>query len=897
MRISHNYIFVYYLLIAFMQISIAEISKIPKVQKEYDFMCGCKNVFYKNQFEPSEDHFGFSTPSNDISYSGQSDKIVTSRSDDLRFLIPDEVVKCYMAGRYSRLTGYFLTEPKKYFKIWAECYGDTSGRILLETKNFSGTPFWRKFDFYFDLVGKTDVKKIAIYAKSPVDLAEEEADDTIYPLYLDEFRICRYCDGTTSDSIPALKKLEANTGELISLSENNYTLNVSTETRSLKIKPIIDTFFTGCTIKVNNSIVSSGSFSQDISLNSDPGKTTFIYVEVTKSVCERNIYIIEVKKNGDPDATLSNLKTTEGVISPIFYRFQNNYTIMIDKDVSILKLIPYANDPKATIKVDNSIVESATETDSIDVSNNRVITIEVTARDGITKRTYNVTVLHEGPRISFVTTSSSGTESDSNPVISVSITPPPDSGQTVTVEVIAKSGTAEDGVDFALPPVVLTFDNTNLIQSFQLNIIDDTIGEPDEKILLALVNATGRAIIGKYGTHEYTIMDNKPAIWVRCDIDTSGNGATWNTAFKYLQDALKEANKNKSIQTIRIAKGYYYPDQYHDSLNNFVDSDNNCSSFELRDNLTLVGGYITEIKRDGGALNNQTYLDGNISDPDSFTITANHLIKMNSSGSQNSLHSITIQNGHQTGVGCGRPEGAGAIYSNANKIKLVDCYLRNNSGKDMGAVYVEDGTFIANNCIFESNSSNYGGAILTRGQLRLENCQFYDNSATYGGAILIENDSGATHTINGCKFQNNKAFLDGAAINHVGKGNLNIENSVFNGNNGRYGSAILFDNSAVLKISNNSVFKNNITSLGGCVDIKSASNLIVENSIFENNTNSGGAISIESNASNITKTTFTNNFSIVPNGAAAIRYGVCDTNHIITECIFINNKPKDTNCP
>ena len=40
MRISHNYIIVFYLLFAFDQISADVLSKIPKVQKEYDFMCG-----------------------------------------------------------------------------------------------------------------------------------------------------------------------------------------------------------------------------------------------------------------------------------------------------------------------------------------------------------------------------------------------------------------------------------------------------------------------------------------------------------------------------------------------------------------------------------------------------------------------------------------------------------------------------------------------------------------------------------------------------------------------------------------------------------------------------------------------------------------------------------------
>ena len=137
MRISHNYIIVFYLLFAFDQISADVLSKIPKVQKEYDFMCGCKHIFYKNQFGPSENHFSGSTQSTTVAYNGQSNKVETNRwSEFSELIIPDEVVECFMAGKYSRLTGYFLTEPKKYFKITAEYQLDGSSVWqTLEIKN------------------------------------------------------------------------------------------------------------------------------------------------------------------------------------------------------------------------------------------------------------------------------------------------------------------------------------------------------------------------------------------------------------------------------------------------------------------------------------------------------------------------------------------------------------------------------------------------------------------------------------------------------------------------------------------------------------------------------------------------------------------------------------------
>ena len=49
--------------------------------------------------------------------------------------------------------------------------------------------------------------------------------------------------------------------------------------------------------------------------------------------------------------------------------------------------------------------------------------------------------------------------------------------------------------------------------------------------------------------------------YVDDDASTNGDGTTWGTAYRYLQDALAEASADPGIIEIRVAGGLYTPDQ------------------------------------------------------------------------------------------------------------------------------------------------------------------------------------------------------------------------------------------------------------------------------------------------------------------------------------------------
>lgn len=91
------------------------------------------------------------------------------------------------------------------------------------------------------------------------------------------------------------------------------------------------------------------------------------------------------------DATLLSLDIGSGTLTPAFSSNEENYTVSVGNSVDSLTVIPTANSPYATIKVNNTDVASGEEI-SIPISvGSNTITIVVTAQNGGTK-TYTITV-------------------------------------------------------------------------------------------------------------------------------------------------------------------------------------------------------------------------------------------------------------------------------------------------------------------------------------------------------------------------------------------------------------------------------------------------------------------------------------------------------------------------
>lgn len=93
------------------------------------------------------------------------------------------------------------------------------------------------------------------------------------------------------------------------------------------------------------------------------------------------------------DATLSGLSLSTGTLSPAFASDTNNYTASVSNATTSIKVTPVVNESNATVTVNGSSVtaNSASGDISLNVGDN-TIPVVVTAQDGETVNTYNITV-------------------------------------------------------------------------------------------------------------------------------------------------------------------------------------------------------------------------------------------------------------------------------------------------------------------------------------------------------------------------------------------------------------------------------------------------------------------------------------------------------------------------
>jgi hypothetical protein len=365
-------------------------------------------------------------------------------------------------------------------------------------------------------------------------------------------------------------------------------------------------------------------------------------------------------------------------------------------------------------------------------------------------------------------------------------------------------------------------------------------------------------------------------IYVDASASPGGDGASWGTAYKYLQDALADAI---SGDTMYVAEGTYKPDESSDPC--YVPG-NRGYTFQLISGLPISGGFPSG----GGTLSErdpnryETILSGDLlgnDGPGQWENNGENSYRVvTSSGADSStvLDGFTISGGNANNSGAG-------MYNNAGSPTVSNCIFKGNSASGFlnfgGGMGNNNSSPTITNCVFSGNSASGslgsgGGIGNNSGNPTVTNCQFNNNSSDSGGGGY----SGGG-TITNCTFTGNTTSGAGGGI--VTTGNPTVTNCQFNNNSSDSGGGGYNGGGTIT----NCAFTQNTTTSGGGGAIGAADGIIANCSFTGNTATSGGGGAIGAADGIIANCSFTDNSAQNGGGIAT------DESPTIVNCTFTGN--------
>jgi len=343
-------------------------------------------------------------------------------------------------------------------------------------------------------------------------------------------------------------------------------------------------------------------------------------------------------------------------------------------------------------------------------------------------------------------------------------------------------------------------------------------------------------------------------IYVDDDANGANDGSSWADAYKYLQDALADANFSEKPVEVRVAEGTYKPD-----CGNGVTRGDLKATFNLVNGVTIRGGYAGIKGSDPNARGIKAHvtllsgdLDGNdvgmddgtyAFDRPSRTDNSYRVVTATQVDPNTQLDGLVISGASEHffyDVPYYKEAGLYADYK-AN-LAIRDCIFTNNAGPGM---FCSGSNPVLMGCVFVNNHAPWSGAGLSirGGSLSLIGCTFdrnWSGSDTGGGVDSF----GSRLWLEDCIFTNNMGSgacdtLGGGLVGWAGPGSLVLRRCMFVGNSGWTGGAVYFT-SGEATIIDCTFSRNQSGDAGGAIF---AHVIKVSNCVFEQNSSAwGGAV-------------------------------------------------------
>ncbi len=317
-------------------------------------------------------------------------------------------------------------------------------------------------------------------------------------------------------------------------------------------------------------------------------------------------------------------------------------------------------------------------------------------------------------------------------------------------------------------------------------------------------------------------------IYVDDDAPLSGDGFTWATAYRYLQDALEvAADPLNSIWEIRVAQGIYRPDEPVPAPSNCCVlhlgvgcTDAECqaavcavvpqccevgwsslcvaaaelfcdgvcgpdrdATFQLVNGVSFLGGFAGIGAAEPDARNIELYetiLSGDLlanDDLDDFPFSPTfdenslHVVTSSGAGANTIIDGFTITAGYAVDQGF---EEAGGMYNIGSSPSVSNCKFSFNTGDGGGMVNLDDSDPKISNCVFVRNFG-FASAMANRAgsDPTITGCLFDTNSLT-----AMVNEEGSSPNLTDCVFTDNGFY----AMKNSDDSNPIITDCIFSGN-------------------------------------------------------------------------------------------------------------------
>jgi len=275
--------------------------------------------------------------------------------------------------------------------------------------------------------------------------------------------------------------------------------------------------------------------------------------------------------------------------------------------------------------------------------------------------------------------------------------------------------------------------------------------------------------------------------YVDQSVSSSGNGTSWATAFKTLDEALFVAHTCPNVTTINVAAGTYKPTKKpFDGGVELILSNERFNTFHIPSNVAMYGGYPSGGgTRDVAA--NPTILSGDLADNDVFDI--NNGGYQSNTGLDNCFHVVLM------------------LTASGHTSILDGFYVLGGNANAGGHLFV-NGDFIFNEEGGGVSAYSYGTQILN-------NNTFYHNRANLGGGVFAINRS--IQTLSNNTHYHNRANLGGGVFAGSNIGSQRVANNVFYGNVAISGGGVYAENTSTQTLCNNTIYNNAAVYVGGGV--------------------------------------------------------------------------------